>query len=312
MSTVMVAGGANIDIVGRSFAPLVAADSNPGQLSFSLGGVAFNLAANLNKLDCPVSFMTVFAKDQLGNQAAEYCKKCGIDLAASQYAPGRMSTYLAIEGPNGDMSMALSDMAIVEQFDAALASVQIEKLSQDDYLVLDTNLQADDIETLVLRMAGRIYLDPVSTTKAHKAAKLLSHLTLIKPNRLEAEALSGLPLRKKEDWRPMLDFFRKSGTAQVIISLGENGLIAADHHRYFHFQTPVIKAVNATGAGDALLSGFVSGQYHGLDFRESLILGMAAAQMALQATLTVNPNLDYSSAKSTAAKLVEQLAVTEI
>ena len=53
MSTVMVAGGANIDIVGRSFAPLVAADSNPGQLSFSLGGVAFNLAANLNKLDCP-------------------------------------------------------------------------------------------------------------------------------------------------------------------------------------------------------------------------------------------------------------------
>ena len=43
-SYAVVVGGVNVDIGGRSFAPLVAQDSNPGTVRLSLGGVGRNIA----------------------------------------------------------------------------------------------------------------------------------------------------------------------------------------------------------------------------------------------------------------------------
>ena len=43
-SYAVVVGGANVDIGGRSAAPLVPADSNPGTITLSLGGVGRNIA----------------------------------------------------------------------------------------------------------------------------------------------------------------------------------------------------------------------------------------------------------------------------
>ena len=45
---VVVVGGANVDICGRSWEPLVPADSNPGLVSMSIGGVGRNIAHNLS------------------------------------------------------------------------------------------------------------------------------------------------------------------------------------------------------------------------------------------------------------------------
>ena len=46
----VVVGGVNVDIGGRSAAPLVAADSNPGTVTVSLGGVGRNIAHKLSLL----------------------------------------------------------------------------------------------------------------------------------------------------------------------------------------------------------------------------------------------------------------------
>ena len=45
--TIVVAGGANIDIGGQSQGPLAYRDSNPGTVTVSLGGVGRNIAHNL-------------------------------------------------------------------------------------------------------------------------------------------------------------------------------------------------------------------------------------------------------------------------
>ena len=53
-SYAVVVGGVNVDIGGRSFAPLVEADSNPGAVTVSLGGVGRNIAHNLALLGTDV------------------------------------------------------------------------------------------------------------------------------------------------------------------------------------------------------------------------------------------------------------------
>ena len=53
-----VVGGVNVDIGGRSFAPLVAADSNPGTVTVSLGGVGRNIAHNMCLMGIEVRLLT--------------------------------------------------------------------------------------------------------------------------------------------------------------------------------------------------------------------------------------------------------------
>jgi pseudouridine kinase len=48
-------GGANIDILGKSFESLRPSDSNPGKVSISFGGVARNIAQTLTNIESPVA-----------------------------------------------------------------------------------------------------------------------------------------------------------------------------------------------------------------------------------------------------------------
>ena len=87
-SYAVVVGGVNVDIGGRSFAPLVASDSNPGTVSVSLGGVGRNIAHNLALLGVDVRMLTAYGDDNHGHQVASSCSALGIDLTHALKVPG--------------------------------------------------------------------------------------------------------------------------------------------------------------------------------------------------------------------------------
>ena len=61
----VVVGGVNLDIGGRSFGKLVPADSNPGQVRTSLGGVGRNIAHNMALLGMDVkNGWRIFRRDR--------------------------------------------------------------------------------------------------------------------------------------------------------------------------------------------------------------------------------------------------------
>ena len=107
---VTVVGGVNVDVCGKSFAPLISADSNPGRVSLSLGGVGRNIAHNLSLLGVRTSLLTAIADDAFEGRIRADCQEAGIDLSRTLTVPGgRASVYLAIEDPSGDMALALCD-----------------------------------------------------------------------------------------------------------------------------------------------------------------------------------------------------------
>ena len=65
-----VVGGVNMDIGGRSYGNLVAADSNPGVVTMSLGGVGRNIAHNLALLGDDVRMLKDFGDDLYGQRIA--------------------------------------------------------------------------------------------------------------------------------------------------------------------------------------------------------------------------------------------------
>ena len=90
---IAVVGGVNIDIGGRSDAPLVAGDSNPGRIRSSLGGVGRNIAHNLALLGAKVKLITALGADDGAKRVEASCADLGIDLTDSLYVPdGATST----------------------------------------------------------------------------------------------------------------------------------------------------------------------------------------------------------------------------
>ena len=114
-SYAVVVGGVNVDIGGRSFAPLVAQDSNPGTVRLSLGGVGRNIAHNLALLGTDVHLLAAYGDDLYGERVAASCSELGIDLSSALHISGApTSTYLYLTDPRGEMALAVSDMSICD------------------------------------------------------------------------------------------------------------------------------------------------------------------------------------------------------
>ena len=191
----VVCGGVNIDIGAHSFAPLRAKDSNPGKVELSLGGVGRNIAHNMRLLGVPTYLLTAVGGDSRASQVEESCKELGIDLSHALRVPdGRTSTYVFVGDSDGDMAVAVADMEICEKLTPDYFASQKELLDGAAAVVVDANLPRESIAYLVEHCAAPLFVDPVSTVKAEKLQGLLSHVHTLKPNRIEAELLSGVKI----------------------------------------------------------------------------------------------------------------------
>jgi len=252
-------GGANIDISGKSFEALRRYDSNPAEISICFGGVARNIAHTLRRLGCKVRFQTAFGDDLFGKACSEDCEKLGIDISDSVIAKKRQSSmYLAILSNNGEMNCAVSDMRVLDTLTFEDILKFISRIEEKDILLLDTNLSVEKIDFIMGNCNCLVVSDPISTLKAVKLSPYLSRLRVLKPNRLEAQVLSGIEIKDEETLFKSGEFFRRQGVKDTIITLGEKGGLLCCEKGFFRFSHKSITPVNATGAGDAFMATYLA------------------------------------------------------
>ena len=293
---VVVIGGANVDIGGHSFAPLVTGDSNPGRVRISVGGVGRNIAHNLRLLGLPVTFLTALGRDAHGDRVAAECAMAGMDCERIlRTHEDSTSTYLYIADERGDMRLAVSDMEICRLISPEYLSEQKDLLEEASAVVLDANLSPESIRYLSEVCAAPVFADPVSVAKAERLRGSLAGIHTLKPNRLEAEALSGVPLRSPEDLPRAADALLEKGLQRVFISLGREGVYARDRDQGLLIPCCPARAVNMTGAGDAMMAGLVWSFLKNLPLAESARAAAAAAAIAVEYRHTVNPHLSQEA-----------------
>ena len=298
-SYAVVVGGVNVDIGGRSFAPLVEADSNPGAVTVSLGGVGRNIAHNLALLGTDVRLLSACGEDANGQQVAASCAQIGIDVSHMQRLPEyRTSTYLFIAGPDGDMSMALSDMAICDRIDPAYLSANAAVLNNAQVVVADTNIPQESLVYLAENCHVPLFCDPVSTAKAEKLRPILHKIHTLKPNRLEAELLSGVKIREKADVEKAATALLDKGVHRLFISMGADGVYAATGQERLWLENLPGKMVNTTGCGDAFMAALVWAYLEGTDLKNTALAGLAAAAIAMESPQTINPAMSATAVKA--------------
>ncbi|MGM9578754.1 MAG: PfkB family carbohydrate kinase [Evtepia sp.] len=289
---VAVAGAVNVDIGGRSKGPLVPRDSNPGRVTVSLGGVGRNIAHNLTLLGVKVHLLTALGEDVHARQIEHSCQTLDIDLSRVLRVPeGATSTYLFLSDQGGDMVLAVSDMDIYEKLTPDYFARHLAFLNGAALVVADANLPAESLVYLAEHCTAPLFVDPVSTVKGEKVRPILGKLHTFKPNRLEAELLSGVKITDRASLERAARVLLDTGLERLFLSLGAEGVYAADHQEQILVPCCPARVKNATGGGDAFAAALAWAWLEGKNLADSALAANAAAAIAVEGEETINPIL---------------------
>lgn len=314
---VTVIGAVNIDISASASASFRKADSNPGKIKVSAGGVGFNIASNSALLGVPVCFISAFGGDTHASFLKHKCLERGLDISASLTVDTAVSScYVCINNEDGDMVSAVNDMDIYEHITPEYIEKKLPLINKSALCVIDTNIPARTIAYIAEHCTVPLIAEPVSAHKAVKLLPVLHKLYALTPNKMEAFALYNAS-KAGQGISPALAelalFFIESGVRRIYISLGEKGLFCADKNARYRVKPFMAenadrarKAVrkgadstkgaqhiikNTTGAGDSQTAAVVWAILKNMSLKESANAGIAAASLCLESEEAVNDNL---------------------
>ncbi|MCS3805873.1 pseudouridine kinase [Chromobacterium alkanivorans] len=297
---VAAVGGANMDIVGSASAALRHGDSNPGQVRCSPGGVARNVAENLARLGADCRLVSVVGDDIHGRSLLEATQRAGVDVRGCLTLPdAATSTYLSIQQADGDMALAINDMDILNRLTPERLQAQRDLVRHAGAVVADTNLSADALAWLIAETGDKpLFVDPVSAFKAERVRPWLSRIHTLKPNRLEAAALSGLPLERAEHAPEAARWFHEQGVRRVVLSMAGAGIYYSGEAGDGWLDAPDCAIVNTTGSGDALMAGLAWGWLNELSLADSVRFARGCAALTLSSAATNNPSLSRAAVEA--------------
>lgn len=293
MLKTLVIGAQNVDLFAHAQGKVSMRDSNRAKMTLAYGGVACNIASNLALLGNRVSFLTVFGDDAFGDLAKQNLAKMHVSMDESlTLKKANNSMYMAVMDNDNDLLLGLNDMDILDLLSVDFLKTKADFISGFDVLVLDTNLSIDALEYLLHHHADKQFvIDAVSAEKVVKIKDLLSKVFLLKVNALELAALSDKDTQDKQ--------------TDELLSLGLLSILVTDKGSeiMYRSRTECIKSmpiiadaiVNASGAGDAFLAGFIHGLIHGIDTASSLHIAKKMAWLTLQSSSSVNTKITISS-----------------
>ena len=102
MAEVIVIGGDNADIKGRSLGSFIPGTSNPGNVVTSVGGVSRNIAHNLALLGVKTALVAFTGNDVNGEMIRRETKAAGVDISLLGRSLEPTGVYLAIMDGHGE------------------------------------------------------------------------------------------------------------------------------------------------------------------------------------------------------------------
>lgn len=288
-------GAANVDVYGRSLIKLRTHYDHPAKIKSSVGGVMRNILCNYSLLGGKSKLITAYSDDSYGKMIIEDCKQNNIDISDSLLVKGETSgLFMQIQDENDDMYMAICDMSILERITPEYLESKAHIIRGAKIVVIDPSLTCESIEKIIELCKGKtpIYLDPVSTNYALKLKPYIGEFSLAKPNREELANLSGVKVESIDDVYKAASVLIDKGLKKVVVSLSKDGIIYMDKNKKLKRKLQEEKKmVNASGAGDALLSAIIYGDVNGLSLNETLDYGLAAGIAAIRSESTINTNM---------------------
>jgi ribokinase len=218
------------------------------------GGKGSNQAAMAAKLGAEVAIVAKLGHDPLGDMTFKNYQDLGIDTRHvhwdSRNFSGVAPIFVDDEGNNS--------IVIVPGANMALTCAEVDEATE--------LIKSADVVVCQLEI-------PIEcTNEAFRIAKDADVLTILNPapampipddlfqlcdiavlNEIEAETITGMPLKDLRDAEETAAALRARGPRAVIVTLGQGGALSVDEEGPHHVQARKVRVVDTTGAGDAFV-----------------------------------------------------------
>lgn len=296
---VIVIGAASLDVKGRSKKRLVPATSNPGEIHFSPGGEARNIAENLARLGMHATLLSAVGQDSVGSVLLQRSAAAGVDVGQVIVSPERHSaSYLVVIDESGNPMISIDDMEILELIRPQYIAENRLRFKEAAMVFMDANLQPRSIES-VLKVAEqyrvRAGISTVSVSLAPRLRPFLSRFSILTANAAEAAAIVDHPINDRAEALAAAQQLVAAGVGTVVITLAETGLCYATSQESGHVPALECDVVDYTGAGAALTAAVIYGLVNSFPVAEAMRIGVSAAALTLKCPETVSAQMSLEN-----------------
>lgn len=229
-----------------------------------LGGGLPATMINCSRLGVTARLGTFLGDDMFSNFAKDELLKYGVDFVPfeSENYPLNITSAIITERDRTFVSYGGTEKysdAQLEKIYSVLKGAKIVAM-QEKILPVYEQLKKDG--TVLVLDTG--YSDDMSIDTLSDYIKIADYYT---PNIDETEKITGT-----RDYKKALDFLRDY-FEKPIVKLGRDGCAGFDGDYFVVPEIEEFSCVDATGAGDAFLSGFITGLFRDEDFRKCILMG---------------------------------------
>lgn len=267
------------------------------RIELHTGGNAANTGVSLAKLGVSVAVLGKVGADGFGDYLLGALERHGVQTAGVRRAPDASTSativtvhsdaersFLHVAGANGRFTAEDVDWGTI-------AGARVFNVAG---LQLMTGLEGEGVGRVLAeaRRRGMVTtLDTVMNPRSQGWAGLepaLPHLDWALPSFEEARALTGEPKALRQARR-----FQQAGAKNVVVKMGGDGcLVVPADAEPFHVAPYRVDAVDALGAGDAWVAGFLTGLLEGWPLPQTARFANAVGACCVQslgATTGIRP-----------------------
>ncbi|MGI6402145.1 MAG: ribokinase [Thermoguttaceae bacterium] len=261
MSKIVVVGSANTDMTIRSKKIPAPGETVVGGLfATAPGGKGANQAVAAARAGGSVTFVARVGDDSLGEEAIKGYQKEGIDVSKIVRDPeAATGVALIMVDETGQNSISVASGANFE-LSAEDVDSAADAIAAADVVVAQLETPIPAIERAAKLAADAnvpFILDPAPAPAQPLPPSLMSLVTIIKPNELEATALTGKEVTDLASAQEAAQKLLDMGVQTAIVTLGSKGsVVFSKDGRHATFASHKVKAVDATAAGDVWIGAF--------------------------------------------------------
>jgi ribokinase len=250
---IVVVGSSNTDLVVR--APAL---PGPGETVLGSaflvapGGKGANQAVAAARLGARVTLVARLGVDEFGDRTLAALERESIDTTfVTRDAEAASGVALIVVSESGENAIAVAPGANM-RLTAADVDRAAPAIREADMLLLQLETPLPTVRhaaTLAMKAGVPVILNPAPA--APLAGELLSRVSVLTPNELEAAALTGASSSGVYAARQAALRLHASGVANVVITLGREGALMEGEAGSSQVPGCAVTAVDTTAAGDA-------------------------------------------------------------
>ncbi len=280
---ILIIGSSNTDmVITAAHLPAPGETILGGTFFMNAGGKGANQAVAAARLGAEIVFIAKIGNDVFGKQSVQLFEQEGIDttyIITDPLNPSGVALITVDANAENCIVVASGANAALNPGDLRTAE---QKIKNAGLILMQLEIPVETVEHVANIAAENnitLVLNPAPACKLPD--ELLAKVTILTPNKIEAEILSGIKITDNESTERAARILADKGIKVVIITLGAKGALLYADNAFSWILAPAVNAVDTTAAGDVFNGALAVALSEGKNMKDSVAFACSAAAFSV-------------------------------